>query len=222
MRRKILMGVLALALPVGTVLATQTVASAKKPPPNPVTCTGFGGTVTFGTPISKAGTPTAANKALPTSVAAGSFTCSGGVAPNTGGAASNPGLSIAGGKNAKAPKGSTPKYITGSQAEFVASGGSIRKELKTISFTIAGSASLFKTKSSMEVVGTNGCTGEVGFVLGGQIKSGNFSTKTASVTACLGHDSGPGTTNSFGTDVLSPSATIVTAQIDTATSHATL
>jgi hypothetical protein len=58
MRRKILMGVLALALPAGTVAFTQTMASAKAAPPNPVTCTldAAGASVTISPPLSAAGT----------------------------------------------------------------------------------------------------------------------------------------------------------------------
>ena len=45
MRRKILMGVLALALPAGTMAFTQSASFAAKPPPNPVSCN-FAATVT--------------------------------------------------------------------------------------------------------------------------------------------------------------------------------
>ena len=50
MRRKILMGVLALALPMGTVAAFSPVATAGAPQ-NPISCTGFTGTVEFGTAL---------------------------------------------------------------------------------------------------------------------------------------------------------------------------
>ena len=55
MRRKILMGVLALALPAGTMAFTQTSAFATKAPPNPVSCT-FSATVTVSPALSAAGT----------------------------------------------------------------------------------------------------------------------------------------------------------------------
>jgi len=57
MRRKILMGVLALTVPLGTVLATQTGALATKPPPftgplvGSVTCTGINLKVSFIPPL---------------------------------------------------------------------------------------------------------------------------------------------------------------------------
>jgi hypothetical protein len=230
MRRKILMGVFALALPVGTLAAFSATASAKSPP-NPVTCSGFGGTVTFGTPISANGVATTSKTANPTTVSGGPFTCTGGTAPNTGGGtngSSFSNLSIAGGKNTKLSK-SDPrynkatgtKYVAGTQAEFTASGGTLKKTLKSISFTIAGSPELFKTKGTAEDVGAP-CTGEVGFTITGQVKAPPYADKTATITACLGHDTGPGTTNSFGVDLFSPTATIVTAQIDTAISTAQL
>jgi hypothetical protein len=48
-----------------------------------------------------------------------------------------------------------------------------------------------------------------------------YDTKTATVLACLGADSGPGTTNSLGVDLFN-SSTVDTAQIDPAFSSATL
>src|ERR1700687_5805179 len=59
MRRKILMGVLALALPVGTIAGLSPSAFAGAPDA-PISCTGFGGTVTFGggAGLTQAGTAT--------------------------------------------------------------------------------------------------------------------------------------------------------------------
>jgi len=222
MRRKILMGVFAFALPVGLVGAFSSTAFAKFTA-NPIDCSGFGGTVTFGTPISANGVATTQKDANPTTVAGGNFNCGGGT-----GNGSFPSLSIAGGKNTKLAK-SDPrynkaagiKYVAGTQAEFEGSGGSLKKDLKSITFTINGSPELFKTKSSAEDVGAP-CTGEVGFTINGQVKSAPYGDKTANVVACLGHDTGPGTTDSFGVDLFSPTATIVTAQIDPALGTAQL
>jgi hypothetical protein len=232
-RRKILMGALALALPVGTITALSSAAQAKQVV-NPVTCAGFSGTVTFATPISASGTLTTVSKSNPTTVSAGTFNCTGGIAPNTGGSGTDgSGLSIKGGKNAKnasysksackANPGNTTdcdKYVTGSQAEFTAAGGSLSKSLKTIPFTIGGQPATFKAKSAVEEIG-GPCVGDVGFQISGQVK-GAYGTKSATVLACLGHDTGPGTTNSFGVDLFSPTATIVTADIDASVSNATL
>jgi hypothetical protein len=234
MRRKILMGVLALALPVGTLAALTTAAQAKQVV-NPVQCNGFSGTVTFATPISAAGELTTSSKSGPTVVGSSSFTCTGGTAPNTGGAGTDgAGLSIKGGKNAKNPSysksackanpGNTTdcdKYVTGSQAEFTAAGGSLAKSVKTIPFTIGGQPATFKAKGSSEDVG-GPCGGDVGFTITGQVKGAYGDKTTAQIVACLGADTGPGTTGSFGVDLFSPTATVVTATIDPAVSNATL
>jgi len=234
MRRKILMGVLALALPVGTLAALTTAAQAKQVV-NPVQCNGFSGTVTFATPISASGELTTLSKSGPVSVSSSNFTCTGGIAPNTGGAGTDgAGLSIKGGKNAKNPSysksackanpGNTTdcdKYVTGSQAEFTASGSGLAKSVKSIGFTIGGQPATFKAKGSSEDVG-GPCGGDVGFTITGQVKGAYGDKTTAQIVACLGHDTGPGTTNSFGVDLFSPTATIVTANIDAAVSNATL
>jgi hypothetical protein len=68
------MGALAFALPIGTIAVFSPSAFAKALP-NPITCTNFGGTVTFGTPITKAGVPTASKLALNTTISGGVFNC---------------------------------------------------------------------------------------------------------------------------------------------------
>jgi hypothetical protein len=233
MRRKVLMGVFALALPIGTIAALTTAASAKQVT-NPVTCAGFSGTVTFATPISASGTLTTSSKSGPTLVSGSTFNCTGGIAPNTGGSGNDgSGLSIKGGKNSKNasysksacksnPGNATDcdKYVTGSQAEFTAAGGSLAKSLKTIAFTIGGQPATFKAKGATEDVG-GPCGGDVGFTINGQVK-GAYGTKSAAITACLGSDTGPGTSGSFGVDLFSPTAQIVTANIDPSVSTATL
>lgn len=223
MRRKILMGVLALALPTGLMATMSTSAVAGKAPPNPISCSGFGGTVTFGggAGLTLAGTATSAKDSAPTTVSGGSFTCTGSVS------ASNAGLSIAGSKNAKLAK-SDPrynktagiKYLTNTKSGFTAAGGTLKKTLKVVNFTIGGHAEQFKTKGATEVVG-GACAGEVGFRITGQVKAAPYDTKTADILACLGHDSGPGTTNSVGTDLFN-SSTLVTGQIDPSESNAVL
>ena len=126
MRRKILMGVLALALPIGTVAAVSSPAFAAKVP-NPTTCSGFTGTVTFNPPLTPNGVVTTSNKGNATTVTTGSFTCTpGGTASVVGNT-----LTIPGGKNAKnpnynkkgcqaAPTNTTlcDKYVEGTWAEF--------------------------------------------------------------------------------------------------------
>jgi hypothetical protein len=230
MRRKILMGVLALALPVGSLAVFSGAASAKSPP-NPVSCSGINGTVTFAGPLTNEGVATSAKVGGNTTVSGSvAFTCSGGTAPNTGGSASitGGGLTITGGKNAKLAK-SDPrynkttgvKYDANSWAGFTAAAGSLKKSIKSINFTIAGSAEQFKTKSAS---GTACAGGEVGFVINGQVKLAPFADKSAVITACLGTDKrADNSTGNFGADVGSDAGGgVVSAQIDTVNSSATL
>jgi len=182
MRRNILMGVLALALPVGTLAATQTAAFASTP--NPTTCSGFSGAITFGGGIGgitvdgaalttmKKGSPYPA-----TTVTTGNFTC-------TAGAGSSPTLTIAStGKNTEVQKKPTKEYVLGTWAEFTGGSGSIKKALKSIDFTINGTSNTWKTKSGGLTF--TGCPGEIGESLTGQVK-GTYDTKTASILVCLG------------------------------------
>lgn len=99
---------------------------------------------------------------------------------------------------------------------------SIAKSVKSLSFTVGGYDATLKTQSVTTVVGSPCGSGEVGFVIHGQVKAVPFDTKTATVTICLGADSGSGTTGSFGADLGNSGATIATAAIDPATSNATL
>jgi len=216
MRRKILMGVLALALPAGTLAVTSSAAFAKKPPPNPIVCSNFSGTVNFGIGLSTNGQTTPNKKGgNNTTVTGGAFSCAG------GGSGTAPTLTIPNGKNTKVSKG---VYSEGTWAAFIAAGGSLKKDLKTIAFTINGGGDNWKSKGSAEVVGAPcGTTpvSEVGFQLSGQV-TGQYATKTATILACLGTDTGPGTSGSFGTDFGASGLTVLTAGLDPATSNATL
>jgi hypothetical protein len=220
MRRKILMGVLALALPVGSIAGLSSVATAATPQ-NPIACTGFSGTVTFGTSITTAGVATSAKLSNPTLITAGSFTCTGGKAGHAGTITDN------GGKNLKLAKTDPRynkttgvKYLTGSWGEFTSAGGSLKKTLKQISFTVGGASVLFKTKSANEVLFGH-CGSDVGFQINGQVKSGTYADKTAVVLACLGTDFGPGASGSFGGDY-NHAQGVNGAQIDGSVSNATL
>src|SRR6202035_2100757 len=55
-RRKILMGVLAIALPIGTIAAVQSTAFAAKVTGTGTTTCTFGGTINFNPPLTSAGT----------------------------------------------------------------------------------------------------------------------------------------------------------------------
>lgn len=223
MRRKILMGVVSLALPAGMLGVTQTAAVAKAPP-NPTTCTGFGAVVSFAGALTNEGVPTVTKLAGPTTVTASSFTC-------TAGAASNSALNIAGGKNTKLAKtdprynkATGVKYVTQTWGEFVATGSTLKKDIKAgISFTIAGTSNTMKVKGSSEIVGAPCAGDEVGFDITGQV-TGTYDTKSANLLVCLGTDThADSTTGVFGADLLSDNGGgVVSAQIDPVTSTATL
>jgi len=224
MRRKILMGVLALALPVGTVAGLSPSAFAGAPDA-PISCTGFGGTVTFGggAGLTQAGTATSAKVSATTGITTGNFSC----APGSNNAHVSGALGVAGSKNVKLLKTDPRynktlgiKYVTNTKSGFTTAGGSFKKTLKLINFTINGHSEQFKTKSGTEVIG-GVCPGEVGFVLTGQVKLAPYNVKVATIRACLGADTGPGTAGSVGIDLFN-SSTLVTAQIDPADSIATL
>ena len=226
MRRKILMGVLALALPVGTMAALSSAASAKPPAGTPVTCTGVGGgggLVTFGTPLTVAGVATSSKTGNATTISGSTFTCSG---PGIGPLSGHTGLiTLTGGKNAKLAKTDPRynktagiKYVTGTWSEFTAAGGSLKKSLKQIVFTIGGQSVLFKSKSASLVL-FGACGGDVGFNVSGQVKSGTYADKTASVLTCLGTDAGPGASGNFGGDYGHANG-VNTANIDPSVSKA--
>ena len=102
LRRKILIGALAFALPAGSIAVLSSAASAKTVQ-NPISCSGFSARVNFGSPITTAGVATSAKKANNTTITGGSFTCTGGKAGHAGT------IVDSGGKNAKLSK-SDPRY----------------------------------------------------------------------------------------------------------------
>jgi hypothetical protein len=195
-RSKILMGVLAVALPIGTLAATQTAAVAKKAPPNPINCTISGGGITFGDALTKDGNALVGVKkggAGQTSVSSIGLSCTGG---KTG---TSPTLNVAStGSNTQVQKKPTKEYVIGTWTEFTSSSGSLKKALKSITFTIAGSPNTWKTKGGGLTF--TGCPGEIGYALNGQV-AGTYDTKTATILVCLGTTHrADATTGSFLTD----------------------
>ena len=237
------MGLVALALPVGTVAASGTPAFAKKPATNAIRCTGFGATITFNSPYVYTmpghvqGAATSAKVGNSTSVHGVAFNCGGG----TGNGTFSP-LTIAGGKNSKLAK-SDPrynkatgvKYVSGEAASFFSGGAkSLKKSLKNIEFTINGHSTGFKQKGTPTLVTGNApCPGEVGYVINGKVDSAGtgdfYYDKTAQVDVCLGSDTGTGVSGNFLGDLLSMqnnsashSITITGASIDPLNGGATL
>jgi len=213
------MGVLALALPVGTMVGLQSAAVAK-PTPNPVSCTGLSGTVVFPATETNEGTVTTAKKGGATSVTGGALASCTDVGTGAPVSVSLSALSIAGGKNTKNPTKTTPKtYLEGQWGSFISAGLSLKKTLKTVTFNIG----TFKTSGSAV---DNSCPStDVGFTINGTVK-GTYDTakKAAVINACLGEDTeANGDHGEFGSDIDTDNGGgVVSAQIDASASSATL
>ena len=230
MRRSILLGALALAVPLGTVATFSQMASAHGG--GVVSCTGLNGTVTFGTPISRYGTPTTSHTAKQTTITGGPFSC------GTLTSSYSP-IAINRERNAKNPIYSSTycqanpglitacdKYVTGTPGEWVGAPAAFKKTVKKISFVIGGLFVGFKIQSGFSSLGPNQwCPGgEFAVVMAGQSRGRNHPAKTAIVSLCLSGDTGPSTSGSFSADIQTsnPAVQIDTATIDPATSAATL
>lgn len=220
--RKVLVGVATLAMPLATIAVvggTTGVASAQ-----PITCA-VTATVNFAAPgLTASGTPTTNNIGVTTT---SGTTLSGGAGCTASGV---PNLTI----NTKNPKNTsynkktcaaTPspnvcdKYTVGSVAAFAAAPASILKAVKNLSalgLTIKNSAAAAYTPGEA-------CGSEYGFGITGTVKAPKTDKgDTTTLLACLGGDTGPGTTDSFSHDLAGPGVTIVTATIDPRTSSLTV
>jgi hypothetical protein len=225
MRRKILMGALALALPAGSVLVLQGAAGAKSVT-DPVNCTGLGASVNLAPPgISHNGSTQTTGKPTVTTVtnaAIASCTESKAGGANVGGA------TVAGIKpiKLKPTKVAKGNYNYGTCGAFASSNtlASAEKGLKKIVFGFAAGTVKFKTTGFMATVSG---TGEVGFAITGTAK-GPYGNPSATINAYLGTDTGPGTTGNFTSDLgtctgsATPAMTIATAAVDPASSNASL
>src|ERR1700676_4953269 len=143
MRRKIVIGALALCLPFGILAAFSQTASAHVG--SPISCSGLNGTITFGTPISKYGMPTTSRNANQTTITGAPFSC------GTFSSSYSP-ITINHEKNSKNPVYSPTycraspglisvcdKYVTGTQGEWAGAPAFFKKTVKRISFMIGGS-----------------------------------------------------------------------------------
>jgi len=178
MRRKILLSLLAVGLPLGSVAATQSAAFAGGS--NPTTCSGFSGAINFGDAITTDGNQIITLKkggAGTTTVSVGNFSCSVG----TG---SSPTLTVASNtKNTQVTKKPTKTYVVETWSEFTGSSNSLKKALKHITFTINGSSNTWTTKGGGLTF--TGCPGEIGYSLNGKVK-GTYADNAASILVCLG------------------------------------
>jgi len=228
MRRKILMGVAALALPLGTLVGLQTSATAGSPlPPDPpLNCTA-GGPVTFAAPgLSSSGSATTAPKSTTTATVNFGGGCSGSLTVNISSkntkckGAGNPTAACTGAKGQKEYDSESGFAMTGTSA--------IAKSLKKLTFTINGITYQTKTTSANAISCSDtsnppgGNPTETGFQVNGLVKKPKQDKgQTTQVNACLGADSGPGTSGNFTIDLGTGNGTIATATIDPITSTVT-
>jgi hypothetical protein len=223
MRRKIMMGALALLLPTAGVAVFQGTAGAKNAT-DPVACTGLGATVTFAPPgISRDGT-TVHSKAPQSTTVSGAAIAS---CHETKAGGKSVGGAQVGGIGAIKTKpspvaGQKKTYVYGQCSQFTSSAtlASAQKALKKIIASFAAGSVKFKATSFNATVSG---TGEIGFAIGGTAK-GVYGDPNANINAYLGTDAGPGTSGSFTADLgacnAGPGKTIVSAQVDSASSNA--
>lgn len=218
--RKVLVAAAALvpAATLGVVTGTVLPASAA-----PLEHCAVSATVTFAAPgLSVVGT--AGQNKNSTSTVSGSTLSGGGDCTGTG----VPPLTIntkdAKCKGAGLPAGSActavGQFYYDQFGQFATAGpASIAKSVKKLTATFGANVYFLKKFSASEVVG-GACGSGVGFMLTGQVnKPKPDKGLPATILACLGSDTGPGTTGSFGADFGQPGLTIATAAIDPATSY---
>lgn len=234
MRRKILMGILAIALPIGTVAAVQGTAFAKHAttPADPARNCSVSGSVQFQAPgLSKKG---ALSSSIKTSITKASSSFGGGCNGSTGSLNISSKNATCKGPNNPAGTLCTEKkpkmYTFDTEAGFASTGtSSILKSLKKLNFTLDGVS--YQTKAT--AAGSIGCTDtvsppdgikqEVGFKITAAVKKPKQDkAQIATLNVCLGTDTGPGTTGSFLSDLGSGTGTITGASIDGNTSKATI
>jgi hypothetical protein len=117
-------------------------------------------------------------------------------------------------------------YSYDTESSFATTGtASILKSLKKLTFTVAGRTYQSKSSAASAISCTDvtsppgGDPTEAGFKITGTVKSPkNDKGETVTLIACLGTDSGPGTSGSFFDDLGSGNGTIAGASIDGHTS----
>jgi hypothetical protein len=230
----------AIALAVSAFTFAGSAKAATPPPPDPARTCSFTALTTFASPgISKNGS-LSTNKVSTTTSTGSSYNCGG------DGSATTPDINIVSKATASCDKkvagqqdnkGANPSsnplcnkqtvktWVYDTASGFASGGtGALLKAVKKTTIVIAGVTYLLKTASVAAIAPGGSCGSEVGFLLSGQVKKPKQDkAQTSSLRACLGHDSGTNTTNSFAADLISElggntGITIATATIDPATS----
>jgi hypothetical protein len=211
-------------------IATTGIAGAKAAE----TCsgTGTGQVVTFASPgLSNQGTasPSAASKSK---TGGGTVSCKG-LVKGTGTVTKNKIKSVSttqcstdSNPPSPCPTSPTDDFVYDSSAQFMSGSSTLYKDIKNQSWKVGATTfavAAFTASSSIEPGGTCGGS-EAGFLLSGPLTTGPSSLhgKTVTINACLGTDTGPGTSGSFLADFLAEqggntSIIITTATLDPAT-----
>jgi hypothetical protein len=230
----------AIALAVSGFAFANTAHASTPPPPDPARNCSYTATVTFAPPgISKNGSLSGI-KTSSTTATGNSYNCGG------AGMATSPDVNIMSKATAfcdkkvvgqQDNKGANPtsnplctaqtsKTWVYDTASGFASGGTttLQKAIKKTFLTLGAEVYLLKTTTVAAIAPGGSCGSEVGFLINGQVKKPKQDkAQTSTVKACLGADTGPGTTGSFAADLISElggntGITIATATVDPATS----
>ena len=216
--RKILMGVLALALPAGTLAAFSPSAFAAKPPPNPVNCT-FSAAVSISPPLSVAGVVSAKGDLGTTVINAtysGCTTASGPVA----GFSQTLTISTKSSKDAnyKTDGNSKTGWYLGLCSGFTSAKGSkatLKGLKKAVNNLPVGGGLLKGSKASEGSIGA-----DVGFIVNhGTVKGGSYPTATHAADIMAGLTNDANNTNLIGGCTAGPVDHI---DIDSSSSSASL
>jgi hypothetical protein len=213
MIRKMLLVAAAIAMPVSVVAGvavTSGVAGAKAPVVKPTTCS-VTGSVTFPAPgLSKIGSVESSSKSTTTSTTTASGGCTGTnsetiVSKSTVKCKSQP---------TTAPCTSTAGFVYDTESGFATSvpalATAVKKGLAVVDNGVALTLVPTPGTGVSQIIPGSTCGSNAGFLLTGTVKK---ATDTFTATICLTSDTGPGTSGTFITDLLSGAGTIATASI---------
>jgi hypothetical protein len=216
MLKKMLLIAAAVAIPMGATAVTAVVQSgtAGAVTPLAITCKVSSGTVTFAPPgISQNGSFESASTSTTTTTTV-KYKCS----PPTGSIGTTAPLNIVTantqctGTNTPVTGCSTGQYNYDSTSGFASNASTLWSDIKTLSIKIG--TTTYKANLASSSVSITCASGEAGFNLKGKLTApAAHAGETMKFTACLGSDTGPGTTGVFANDFGAPGVTIATAAL---------
>jgi len=212
MIRKMLLIASAIAVPLGatavSAVAGPSIAGAT---PLAITCHISGVTINFATPgISQGGSFTSSPTSTSTTTASTLACGSAGSGTSAGNTLVKDNTQCTG-TNAPVTGCSVGQYNYDSASAFAGGATTLWTQLPKMKFKINGVTYKSKSTSSSSTFCTGG---EPGFTIKGKLTSpAAHANEPAKLTACLGHDTGPGTTGSFAADFNQPGVTIATVDL---------